>query len=366
MTRRVVALVAVLAGLATPSIAEAGYGVQPDGQTIQVSLDSSGYIAAPSSLEILVFLDSQDTDYYVWVSDSPLIGTYGTPVGRSVGSCLPTSFRAWVEAGKFTCSVSTILLRAGATYYWWLDYRRREPGLTYPQDRISGPFAFTLQVAASQPVAQPVPPTSAPASPTVPAAPVSSKTWLSAATLPSETYFDGTRSVKHTDLTTVVYQTMKALGVPRTLAIACWNSADYEGVAASVDIPTHTASTRVYGFWLGRQPRWLHLAPFVCGPIQDLLDTAIPNASRANMLTVALHETLHAYGLKNEAQTNCLAVQLVPLAAHFIGLTETRGRYLERLAVNITRRNAPPGYWNHARCRDGGAWDIAFGRRNLG
>lgn len=47
-------------------------------------------------------------------------------------------------------------------------------------------------------------------------------------------------------------------------------------------------------------------------------------------------------------------------------LTQARADYLAKLALNYTRRTAPARYWNHAKCRDGGVWDIFPGVRGLG
>ncbi|HET9665876.1 MAG TPA: hypothetical protein VFP09_03945, partial [Desertimonas sp.] len=81
-------------------------------------------------------------------------------------------------------------------------------------------------------------------------------------------------------------------------------------------------------------------------------------------LSVVIHETLHAYNVYNEAQTNCWAVQLVPYFGLSLGMTRARAEYLGTLARNYVRGHAPRGYWNSARCRDGGAWDL-FDWRNL-
>lgn len=66
----------------------------------------------------------------------------------------------------------------------------------------------------------------------------------------------------------------------------------------------------------------------------------------------------HAYGVRNEAQTNCYAVQFVPEAARNMGMTADQARYVGKLALNYTRRTAPPAYWDASRCRDGGTWDL--------
>ena len=111
-------------------------------------------------------------------------------------------------------------------------------------------------------------------------------------------------------------------------------------------------------------PRWLHLAPGVCTDVQALLSSRKPNARRAGALNSVIHETLHAYGVRNEAQTNCWAVQLVPYFGLNIGMSVARSDYLGTLARNYVRAHAPRGYWNATRCRDGGAWDL-FKWRNL-
>ena len=100
--------------------------------------------------------------------------------------------------------------------------------------------------------------------------------------------------------------------------------------------------------------------------MQGLLSSKQPNARRAGALSTVIHETLHAYGVVNEAETNCVAVQLVPLFGRNLGLSVKRADYLGTLARNYVRKYAPRGYWNGARCRDGGPWDLLPSTRNLG
>ena len=100
--------------------------------------------------------------------------------------------------------------------------------------------------------------------------------------------------------------------------------------------------------------------------MQGLLSSKQPNARRAGALSTVIHETLHAYGVVNEAETNCVAVQLVPVFGRNLGLSVKRADYLGTLARNYVRKYAPRGYWNSARCRDGGPWDLLPSIRNLG
>ncbi|MER3411382.1 MAG: hypothetical protein C4305_03020, partial [Thermoleophilia bacterium] len=164
--------------------------------------------------------------------------------------------------------------------------------------------------------------------------------------------------MRHRQLTRIVYRIMKAVvSRPRMLAVACWTGADYRSVRASVggDVVEHGAVV-VAVFWLRRQPRWLHLSPWACRDAQQLLDGGSPTGRRASSLATVLHEAIHACGLEDEAQVNCYAVQLVPAAARLMGLSPARADYLGLLALNYTRRTAPPGCWNALACRDGGEW----------
>lgn len=351
-----------LSALAAAGGASAGYGVQPDGTSYPVTVDTSGDVESPESLDLVVYLDAQDSSPYVWLAETPNISPYGLPAAGSVAGCSSSTLIPFGEQNKWVCRASTALMQPNRTYYWWLSFRRQDPGQTSPSDRVSGPFSFSLPQQAPPPVAEPpieAPPVSDPH------AGVSTKTMAAAATLPGSVLFTGTRSVKHTTLTRLVYKTMQRLGLPRSLAFACWNRADWLSVlAAEGDEPTSGGST-LLGFWQPRQPRWLHLAPEICTDVQGLLTSKTPNARRARALSTVIHETLHAYGATNEAQTNCFAVQLVPYFGMNLGMSVARSNYLGTLARNYVRAHAPAGYWNAARCRDDGAWDL-FSWRNLG
>ena len=173
-----------------------------------MTADSAGYVQAPASLDLVVYLDAEDISSAVWVSDSPAISASGTPAGRTLGSCSSGSLLPFGETNKWVCRVSTSLLQPGHTYYWWLDFDRQDPGTPAPTSRVSGPFSFSLAQQVTPPPPVPAPP------PVVkdPHAPVSTKTIKAAETLPSSTVFNGSRSVKHTTLTRLVYRTMKKLG----------------------------------------------------------------------------------------------------------------------------------------------------------
>jgi hypothetical protein len=352
MVRRTVVLVAALAAiLLAPGSARPATGVGPNGATITVTTDRSGYISAPSTLDLSVTLASGDGNASVWVSTSTSRTASGAPAGKTVGSCASGSLHAAAEPGTYTCTVATILMRPGTTYHWWLAYTHTADGSLVGQSEVSGPFSFALQDPAASSAKRES---------------VSTKTRESAALLPSQARFTGARSIKHATLTTIVAETMKAAGRrPRTLAVACWTRGDFAAVLAAVGQAPSRGFVDTTGMWFRSQPHWLHLSQEACARAQRLLDTKGTTWFDADGLVTPLHEAMHATGISNEAQANCLAVQLTPLAASFAGLPQVRARRLGALALAYTRETAPRDYWDAKRCRDGGAWDIDPHRANL-
>jgi hypothetical protein len=211
----------------------------------------------------------------------------------------------------------------------------------------AGPFAYTLPPPSPRPRA-PRPPAPRPAAKTVESAPL----------LASEARYTG-KSIKHVRLTATVYATMKSLGFPRRLAVACWSKQDWPSVLASAGGGGRKPGVVVLAFWFGGQPRWLHLSPTTCADVQALIDGRVPSKSGALALVTVLHETSHAYGIGNEAQANCYAVQLVYPFALGLAFSVKRAARLESLALEATRSTAPPGYWDPVRCRAGGTWDLS-------
>ena len=86
----------------------------------------------------------------------------------------------------------------------------------------------------------------------------------------------------------MLYRTLKLIGAPRLLAVACWTPADFDAVAASAQLSTaHPDDSQLVGFWLGKQPRWLHLSPYACTQLEALYATRRPTGTRAFALTTS-------------------------------------------------------------------------------
>ena len=151
---------------------------------------------------------------------------------------------------------------------------------------------------------------------------------------------------------------MKVVGGSRRLSVICWSTFDWPSVLESMGAPPPGGGVVIGGFWWPGQARLLHLAPKVCADVQGLLSTKAINGQRAHAVAVALHETNHAYGIRNEAQANCYAVQLVYWFARTLRLPRAKALRMESLAVRSVRARSPRNYWDAGSCHDGGPWDL--------
>jgi hypothetical protein len=126
----------------------------------------------------------------------------------------------------------------------------------------AGPFTYTL----SAPTPAPSPPPPRPRPPRPPA-----KTYESAPLLASQVRYAG-KSIKHTRLTETVYATMKSLGIPRLLPVACWSKEDWPSVLESAGGGSDPGVVTLASGW--RSPRGcIHRPP---APTQALIDSRIP------------------------------------------------------------------------------------------
>jgi hypothetical protein len=50
--------------------ASAGYGVAPDGQSFPVTLSATGSLQTPETIDLVVYLDGEDSAPSVWVAES--------------------------------------------------------------------------------------------------------------------------------------------------------------------------------------------------------------------------------------------------------------------------------------------------------
>ncbi|MBM3678018.1 MAG: hypothetical protein FJW96_09090 [Actinobacteria bacterium] len=96
----------------------------------------------------------------------------------------------------------------------------------------------------------------------------------------------------------------------------------------------------------------------LAGETEHPLDVGLGDTSVRE--TENCHEAIHSYGVRDEAETNCLALQLVGRAGRALGLSPAKADRLAARALAETRDTAPERYWNAARCRRGTGWDLGI------
>jgi hypothetical protein len=95
----------------------------------------------------------------------------------------------------------------------------------------------------------------------------------------------------------------------------------------------------------------------ICAQLGQLRrDHGAGGGAEARAVEVLAHESFHLRGIKNEAVTECYALQFVPLVARSLGATSANADRLELRALHAYPYH-PPAYLS-AECRPGGALDL--------
>ncbi len=140
------------------------------------------------------------------------------------------------------------------------------------------------------------------------------------------------------------------------MEVRCWSGDDWPEVE-----PEYEDHIWIVGFALGNRA---HLAPHVCHTLVQFVylksrprpDTN-GRTSLASALGVLAHETQHVAGTRNEAVTECYALQRIRPLARMLGASKM---YAAGLAVytwtNLYAYN-DPAYKSRA-CRNGGSLDL--------
>jgi hypothetical protein len=90
-----------------------------------------------------------------------------------------------------------------------------------------------------------------------------------------------------------------------------------------------------------------------------LLPCARPLEVAWSLNTLA-HESYHLAGVRNEAETECYALQAIDFAARRLGATPEQARALASFAFQELPGRMPPVY-SSPECRDGGRYDLRPG-----
>jgi hypothetical protein len=268
-----------------------------------------------------------------YAADSPDRLSDGSPAGLTAFSC---SGSANTES-NYTCQPSDAFeLLPGQTYYWWAIITVDGTNWIY------GPQSFTVKAT---------PATGGGGSG---GATTGAHTIADANLLPRSAYFTG-RSVDQTRLAAASYWITKVAGHPTTLGVACWSNTDWPGISGD----SGDGYYATLGLYIPSMPHWIHLSPTICRGIETLLyhRPLYPNHILADAVDTVTHEMIHALGIRNEAMTECYAMQVSLVMALRLGVPTNYAHQLARL--NLTNYlSHPPQYIDTARCREGGAWDL--------
>jgi hypothetical protein len=74
-------------------------------------------------------------------------------------------------------------------------------------------------------------------------------------------------------------------------------------------------------------------------------------------LNTLAHESYHLAGVRNEAQTECYALQAIDFVARRLGASTEQGRALAAFSFDQLPRRMPPEY-SSPECHDGGSFDL--------
>jgi hypothetical protein len=283
--------------------------------------------------------------YEIYVSPSSGHVSDGSPSGGTSYSCSGTA----AAEGDYQCTVDGYSLDPGRSYFWWTTIDVGDTNWIYT------PRSFTVYA----------PPSgggggggggSGGSGNNGPHA------IEDAALLPASAHYGGDRSIKHTRLSSASYGLSKALRVPKSIAVACWNAADWTNIGA--DSRDGLYSTQ--GFYRRSMPHWVHLSPTVCKSLETLLYArpARPNLTLANGLDTVTHEMIHALGETNEARTECFSMQLSYITARYLQIPAWYALALAKLTLGLYLLH-PAQYIDTIRCREGGMWDLVPLRPSL-
>lgn len=100
------------------------------------------------------------------------------------------------------------------------------------------------------------------------------------------------------------------------------------------------------------------LSAATCSSLEGVWKGDAPAGHDAMWALVTLaHESWHLRGVKNEAQTQCYAIQSVYAVARGLGVPE-RGARLVAARAALDDALKPPGDYKSRECRPGGAFDL--------
>lgn len=104
----------------------------------------------------------------------------------------------------------------------------------------------------------------------------------------------------------------------------------------------------------------IELSKATCDNVSIFVDqqnkALVDNEQLQALITIA-HEAFHTTGIRDEAETDCYALQRIDNVAMQLGADELTARTIQQRAIKLQRSTAATGY-NSSECRDGGVYDL--------
>jgi hypothetical protein len=152
--------------------------------------------------------------------------------------------------------------------------------------------------------------------------------------------------------------------------VRCWSKTDWARINGELIAQGRGESLdHVAGFYPGRGPR-IHLEPSACAGLGALTYLRHRPAAGLERVEIALgldtlaHESMHLRGFRNEAVTECYAVQLVYGTATKLGAPARYAGSLSRFVWTDLYRAHPAQYLS-PECRNGGKLDLSPKRNSF-
>lgn len=345
---------AVKANPATFTDATGDAGTAADVSSVVVSNDANGQITF--QVNFADPLASTDTvDLYVDADNNASTGDPNAAgaeydlyadIGGNSWDLSVWNGSSWVDASSYatvhaghttsrqTFSINASELGGTSAFNFWVDSNDGSGGQGH-EDQAPDNSVWSYQLAA-------------------PSGGTTTHAITDAPMLPTSAHYTG-KSIKQTRLSSASYSLSKDLGIPKSIAVACWDVPDWQAISGD----TSDSYYSTLGLYLPSMPHWIHLSPDVCRGMETLLyhRPQYPNRIIAGDLDTVTHEMVHALGITDEARTECYAMQLSIIMALELHVPAAYSAELARLTIQ-NYSSHPPRYIDRSRCHEDGAWDL--------
>lgn len=319
-TLSALAVAAASAGFLAPS-ANAGYPVQPyDGAVLQTLTPT-----------FLVFKDSNEIGARVDIATSPQTSSSGSLIlgGSYIGSCTPAT--PFGEPGKFSCSPR---FTNEGVYYWQFVY-----------DKYVCETLFGSQFCSYRRQYGPV--------------------WrfeLKLAQVPAGSTLPVLRGPSTQSRRDPLYTSIARKISRKQANVYCWNAADWNTLHVRRREQSGEGLTWILGYVPLATRTEINLAPEVCNRLDALAYKKLRPRGKARIdfaeaVDTLAHESIHALGVTDEAETECYSLQLIDFTAMQLGTNLAYARDMSKQAWNVLYPQIPSAY-RTPDCYNDGPFDL--------